>query len=150
LTVPEPPDHQPQDADSKDASILSEEERRTLKTGAFGAVFLVSHAEPGFFAMLRESFAASGALMDSTGLVREVLTGGVQPQIPREPPEAVEAVVLPALRRSMEILRAKAPEQVDEYRGTVLAAVSRVAEASHGVRDSERAAIDKIRTALQA
>jgi hypothetical protein len=127
---------------------LTEEEKQTLKTGAFGAVYLVSHADPGFFAMLRESVAASGALADSTGLVREVLTGGSQPLVPREPPEAVEAAVLPALRRSVEILRTKSPEDEQQYRDTVLSAVHRVASASRGIRAAEKAAIEKIREAL--
>jgi hypothetical protein len=98
--------------------------------------------------MLRESVAASGALADSTGLIREVLTGGAQPQIPRQPPEAVEAAVLPALRESMVILRAKAPDEVDQYRATVLAAARRVATATHGVHAAEAAAIEKIESAL--
>jgi hypothetical protein len=129
---------------------LTDEEKQTLKTGAFGAVYLVSHADPGFFSMLRESLAASGALADSTGLVREVLTGGSQPLVPREPPEAVEAAVLPALRRSVEILRAKSPGDERQYRDTVLSAVERVAAASHGVHEAEAAAIAKIRAALGA
>jgi hypothetical protein len=127
---------------------LTDEEKQVLKTGAFGAVYLVSNADPGFFSMLRESVAASGALAHSTGLVRDALTGGEQPIIPRQPPEAVEAVVLPALRRSVAILRRKAPGDVGEYRDTVLAAVRRVAAASHGVHRAEAAAIEKVRAAL--
>jgi hypothetical protein len=127
---------------------LTDEEKQVLKTGAFGAVYLVSHADPGFFSMLRESMAASGALAGSTGLVRDVLTGGGQPRVPREPPEAVEAVVLPALRESMSILGAKAPGEVRNYRDTVLSAARRVAAASHGIQAAEAAAIEKIRAAL--
>lgn len=127
---------------------LTNEEKKVLKTGAFGAVYLVSSAEPGFFAMLKESFAASDALAGSTGLIHDVLTGGGQPTIPRRPPEAVAAVVLPALRRSVEILRAKAPAEVEQYRATVLSAVERVAAASGEVRPAEAAEIRKIRAAL--
>ncbi|HEU5108189.1 MAG TPA: hypothetical protein VFT95_06490 [Micromonosporaceae bacterium] len=127
---------------------LTEDEKQVLKTGAFGAVYLVSHADPGFFSMLRESLAASGALAGTTGLVREVLTGGAQPVVPRQPPEAVEAAVLPALSRSMSILREKAPDEAQQYADTVLAAVRRVAEASHGVKPAEEAAIEKIKAAL--
>jgi len=130
------------------SDLLTDEERQVLKTGAFGAVYLVSHADPGFFSMLRESLAASDALAHSTGLIRDVLTGGDQPRVPREPPEAVEAVVLPALRESVAILRSKAPEEEQRYRDTVLSAVRRVAEASRGVRAAERTAIEKIEAAL--
>jgi hypothetical protein len=128
---------------------LSQEEMRVLKTAAFGAVFLVSNADPGFFAMVRESFAASGVLAGGTGLIREVLSSAGQPRLPRRPPEAVEAVVLPALRESLSILRAKAPDEVENFRGTVLAAVRRVAEAAHGVQDAEAAAIAKVEAALR-
>ncbi len=142
MTVP--PTDDPQTGDP-----LSEDEKRVLKTAAFGAVLMVSKAEPGFFSMIRESFAASGALAGSTGLVREVLTGGAQPQLPRQPPEAVEDVVLPALRQSVSILSEKSPKDVAHYRETVLSAVRRVAAAAHGVHRSEAAAIDKIQAALQ-
>lgn len=127
---------------------LTDEEKKVLKTGAFGAVYLVSNADPGFFSMLKESFAASGALAGSTGLIRDVLTSGGQPQVPRRPPEAVAAVVLPALREAVGILRAKAPEEEERYRQTVLAAVRRVAAASHGVQAAEAAEIERIRAAL--
>ena len=48
----------------------------TLKTAAFGAVFLVSNADPGPVSMIKESFAASDTISGSSGLVREVLTTG--------------------------------------------------------------------------
>jgi hypothetical protein len=145
MTVPppEPPEQPPEPPEP-----LTDEEKQILKTGAFGAVYLVSHADPGFFSMLRESVAASGALANSTGLVREVLTGGGQPRVPRQPPEAVEAVVLPALRQSVSILGEKAPDELRNYRDTVLSAVHRVAAAAHGVQAAEAAAIEKIRAAL--
>ncbi|GHJ11996.1 hypothetical protein TPA0907_63630 [Micromonospora humidisoli] len=46
---------------------LTDDEQQVLKTGAFGAVFLVSNADPGVFAMIRESFAASGAFAGPAG-----------------------------------------------------------------------------------
>jgi len=128
---------------------LSDEERATLKMAAFGAVYLVSNADPGFFSMLRESFAASDALVDSTGLVRDVMTGGGLPTLPREPAEKVAALVLPALTRSVEILAAKAPAEVDNYRRTVTAAVERVARAVSGVNADEAAMVTRIRAALE-
>jgi hypothetical protein len=128
---------------------LTDAEKRVLKTGAFGAVYLVSNADPGFFSMLRESFAASGALAGSTGFIRDVLAEGGQPRIPRRPPEAVAAAVLPALSEAMRILRAKAPGEVEQYRRTVLYAARRVAAASRGVAAAEAAAIERIEAALE-
>lgn len=127
---------------------LSAEERTVLKTAAFGAVFLVSNADPGFFAMLKESFAASGALAGTTGLVKDVLTTGALPKLPRKSPEEVEAIVLPALERSVAILREKAPAEVENYRAAVVAAAERSAHAAHGVNADEAEMITKVRTAL--
>ncbi|SCG38049.1 hypothetical protein [Micromonospora inositola] len=127
---------------------LTAEERLTLKTGAFGAVFLVSNAEPGMFAMIRESMAASGALSDASGVVKEALTVGPLPQLPRDSALEVEAVALPALTRAVAILRDKAPGEVEAYRSVVLAAADRVAGAHRGVALAEAAVIDRIRAAL--
>ncbi|MEV5818823.1 hypothetical protein AB0L22_06570 [Micromonospora haikouensis] len=127
---------------------LTDEERLTLKTGAFGAVFLVSNADPGMFAMLRESFAASGAMAGASGPVKEALTTGPLPRLPRDSALEVEAVVLPALGRAVEILRAKSPGDVAAYRSLVLAAADEVARAHRGVTPAEAEVIDRIRGAL--
>ncbi|MGW4463147.1 hypothetical protein [Micromonospora sp. NPDC004704] len=125
----------------------------TLKRAAFGAVFLVSNADPGVLSMVRESFAASNAIAGSTGLVREVLTTGGLPRFtsnrPGEvKPDEVESVALPALRSAVRILRAKAPDELENYRETVLRAGDEVARASDGVSEAESAMLDKIRDAL--
>ncbi|WP_121158856.1 hypothetical protein [Micromonospora pisi] len=127
----------------------------TLKSAAFGAVFLVSNAEPGVLSMVKESFAASNAIAGSTGLVREVLTTGGLPRLsagsPGElQPAEVEAVALPALRRAVQILSVKAPGELENYRHTVLRAGDEVARASDGVSEAEAAMLDKIRDALSA
>ncbi|MFC0530069.1 hypothetical protein [Phytohabitans kaempferiae] len=127
---------------------LTAEEKSTLKTAAFGAVFLVSDADPGFFTMLKESFAASDALAGATGLVREVLTGGPLPKLPRGSTAEVEAVVLPALERSVAILREKAPSEVDNYRAAVVAAAEQAASAAHGVDAREADALAKVKSAV--
>ncbi|MFI2711904.1 hypothetical protein ACH495_17420 [Micromonospora sp. NPDC018662] len=127
---------------------LTADEQLTLKTGAFGAVFLVSNAVPGVLAMVRESIAASGALADAGGVVKEALTTGPLPQLPRDSALEIESVVLPALGRAVEILRAKSPGDVEAYRSVVLAAADRVAAAHRGVAPAEAATIDKIRAAL--
>jgi hypothetical protein len=129
---------------------LTPDERATLKRAAFGAIYLISNADPGFVAMLRESAAASDALTDASGLVYDVLTTGALPKLPRNDPAKVEAVVLPALRQSLAILAAKAPAEVDAYRSTVLAAVERTAAAVHGVNEQEAAMLAKVRDALGA
>lgn len=130
------------------AERLTAEERLTLKTGAFGAVFLVSNADPGMVAVLRESFAASGALAGSSGVVKEALTTGPLPRLPRDSVLEIESVVLPALGRALEILRKKSPADVVTYRRVVLGAADRVARAHRGVVPAEAAMIERIRAAL--
>ena len=127
---------------------LTAEEKSTLKTAAFGAVYLVSDADPGFFAMLKESFAASDALAGATGLIREVLTTGPLPRLPRAPVAEVEALVLPALERSVAILRDKAPAEVDNYQAAVVTAVEQAAHAAHGVNAREADALAKVKAAV--
>ncbi|MDG4808229.1 hypothetical protein O7634_15865 [Micromonospora sp. WMMD1120] len=127
---------------------LTDDERLTLKTGAFGAVFLVSNADPGVLGVIKESIAASGALADASGTVKEALTTGPLPKLPRDSQLEIESVVLPALRRAVVILREKSPGDVPAYRSLVLAAADRVARAHDGVAPAEAAAIDQIRDAL--
>ncbi|WP_091245510.1 hypothetical protein [Micromonospora matsumotoense] len=127
---------------------LTDDEQQVLKTGAFGAVFLVSNADPGVFAMIRESFAASGAFAEASGLVKEALTAGSLPRLPRDSTLEIESVVLPALGRAVDILRAKSPADLSAYRELVLAAAEQVARAHRGVTPAEADTIARIRTAL--
>ncbi|MEH1165344.1 hypothetical protein V6V47_08150 [Micromonospora sp. CPCC 205539] len=127
---------------------LTDEERLTLKTGVFGAVFLVSNADPGLLGVLKESVAASGALADASGVVKEALTTGPLPRLPRDSQLEIESVVLPALCRAVRILREKSPADVAAYRSVVLSAADRVARAHAGVVPAEAAVIERIRDAL--
>lgn len=127
---------------------LTAEEKLTVKTGAFGAVFLVSNADPGLLAMVRESFAASGAIAGSSGLVKEALTSGPLPRLPEGSAQQIELAALAALGRAVAILREKAPGEVAAYRSVVLDAVDRVARAHRGVDPAEQVAIDRVRTVL--
>ena len=127
---------------------LTDHERATLKRAAFGVVYLVSNADPGFLSMVRESVAASGAFTGARGLARDVLTSGDLPRLPRKDPGRVEAEVLPALADSLAILRAKAPDGVENYRDAGLTAAQRAAEATHGVNATEAAVLAKVRAAL--
>ncbi|WP_229399477.1 hypothetical protein [Micromonospora okii] len=127
---------------------LTDDERLTLKTGAFGAVALVANADPGMLPLLRESFAASGVLARARGPVREALTTGPLPELPGDSTLEIESTVLPALGRAVEILREVSPGDVAAYRSLVLAAADEVARAHRGVAPAEAAAIDRIREAL--
>jgi hypothetical protein len=129
---------------------LTDEERATLKSAAFGAVFLVSNAEPGALSMIKESLAASNAFARTTGLVRELLTTGNLPRFPSGAAADVSATVLPALRESVEILRAKAPGELAGFRSAVLNAAEVVARAHDGISPDEATMMTTIREALDS
>ncbi len=138
---------------------LTEDEAHTLKAALFGAVYLVANVDPGLFNVLRESFAASGALTNATGLVRQVLTSGTLPRLPKSPPVEATAgtgasdittYVMSALRESVVILSDKAPEELEKFRAVVTDAVDRVAAAADGVSQKEEAMIAIVKEALGA
>ncbi|HET6214248.1 MAG TPA: hypothetical protein VFE14_15390 [Micromonosporaceae bacterium] len=126
----------------------TDEERQTLRTAAFGAVFLVSAADPGFFATIKESLAGSKALASASPELQNLFKSGGVPKLPKGSPAELEATVLSALQQSTTILQAKAPTEVDGFRTAVVTACDDVAGASGGVKDSETAAISKVKTAL--
>jgi hypothetical protein len=130
---------------------FTDQERDTLRTGAFGAMLLVSNADPGFLATIKESFAGSKALATASPELRDLFKSGGVPQMPKGGSTAdVESGVLTALQQSTAILQAKAPDQLQSYRAVIMQACEQVAEAQGGVKDTETAAIDKVRGALGA
>jgi hypothetical protein len=135
--------------DDRTMTDFTDQERDTLRTGAFGAMFLVSNADPGFFATIKESFAGSKVLATASPELRDLFKSGGVPQMPKGGSAAdIEAGVLASLQQSTGILQAKAPDQLDNYRAVIMQACEQVAGAHEGVKDTETAAIDKVRTAL--
>ena len=64
----------------------NDRERQILRTAAFGAIFLVSSADPGFFDMLKETFAGSKAMANSSPELRDLLKSGGIPPVPQGSP----------------------------------------------------------------
>src|SRR5690349_17199621 len=123
----------------------TDEERRTLRTAAFGAMMLVSNADPGFFATVKESMAGSKALAGSSPELRDLLKSGGLPQVPKGSPAEMETGVLAALQQSTTILQAKSPAELDGFRSAIVAACDKVADASGGITEPETAAISKVK-----
>lgn len=134
--------------DNTQSSHLTEDEQQMVRRAAFGAIALVSRADPGFFAMFKESMAGSKALQEAPPEVQSLLREGGFPTPPTGTPEEVQSTLMSELSRSMQVLSAKAPSQARGFRDVVLAAADRVANASDGVAAEEQAAIDTIRQAL--
>lgn len=130
---------------------LTDDEHTLLRRATFGAIALVSKADPGFFATFKESMAGSKALQDAPPAVRDLLSeGSLLPTPPTGSGEEVDEAVLADLRRAVQVLGAKAPGQLSGFRSVVLAAAERVAAADDGVVPAEQHVVDRIREALSA
>ena len=123
-------------------------EKQTLRTAAFGAVFLVSSAEPGMMDMVKETFAASKAFAASSPELRDVLKTGGLPKVPKGSPADIERGVLEALQQSTSILQTKGQPELDSFRSAVTTAVDQAAGAAGGTSEAETAAIGKVKAAL--
>lgn len=136
------------DKDGGMTTTYTEQERQTLRTAAFGAVYLVSSAEPGFLDMVKESFAGSRAFAKAPEL-RDVLRSGGMPKMPMGSRPEIERDVITALSESQQILQSKGQEQLEEFRTAVTQAVDEVASAAGGgASPNEQEAISKIKAAL--
>jgi hypothetical protein len=125
----------------------TDDELQKMRSGAFGAVFLVSKADPGMFDMIKESFAASKALAKAPGDMQSVFKG--MPKLPKGDASQMEGTVLSDLSSSVAVISAKDPEQLNAYRQTVLDACTSAAEAAGGgVNPAETATLSKVMTAL--
>ena len=63
--------------------------------------------------------------------------------------EVVEGTIN-ALRAAVAVLGEKAPDELEAYRGLVLEVATAVAEAKGGVKDEEKAAIERVTAAMNA
>jgi len=129
---------------------LTDSDHDTIRNAAMGAIALVSRADPGFFAMFKESMAGSKALAAAPESVRGLFTGFGLPKPTGSTPEEMEAGVYRDVTAAVEILRAKQPEQAQGFSDVLIQACDAVANASGDVDPKEQAAIDKVRAALAA
>jgi hypothetical protein len=125
----------------------SDQERDTVQSAAFGALALVSRADPGFFAMFKESIAGSKVFAKASPELREMLTGGM-PTAPKGSPEEVDQAVLASLQQAVAVLQQKGPDEVEGFKALIVEACDKVAEASKGVAPAETEAIGKVKSAL--
>jgi hypothetical protein len=132
-------------------TTYTDSERQTLRTAAFGAVYMVSKADPGFMDMVKESYAGSKALASSSPELKDLLRHGGMPQMPKGQPQDIEAGVLSALNESQTILQGKGGNELNDFRSAVTNAVDQVASAAGGgISQREAEAIGKVKAALEA
>ena len=123
-----------------------------LQRGVTGAGLLVSTAHRDFTDSFGEASAVAKQLAahreDESQLVRELSgTHGTGFGLVASPKEVVEGTIN-ALGAAVAVLGEKARDELEAYRGLVLDVATAVAEAKGGVKDEEKAAIDRITTAL--
>ncbi len=121
----------------------TDQERDTIRTAAFGAMTLVAAADPGFFAMFKESMAGAKALAAAPQPLQGLLKSGGMPNAPKD-----KASILAALQQSKQILSSKSPEDLAAFQNVIATAINQVASASEGVAETEVAAINEVRAAI--
>ncbi len=135
------------------AELLTEAEIETLRKGATGAGLLVGISDRGFFDTFKEAGAMAKHIAAAKGsstspVIKRVAEGrGTGFGLTANPAE-VESGTLEALRSAAELLRAKAPDELDAYRAFVLDLAHSVSSAAGGGDEAEAAAITKIEGAL--
>ncbi|MEV0678803.1 hypothetical protein AB0I60_20025 [Actinosynnema sp. NPDC050436] len=123
----------------------TDEESRTLRTAVYGAMVLVSVAEEG--ALDQESHAGIKAMAALPPAVRDAVDAGA-PELPAGSLEDVERGVLAALRESVALVAAHAPDEADAFASAVVGMCERVASADGEVGRAESAVVGRIRAAL--
>jgi hypothetical protein len=135
------------------SDTFSESEIETLHKGAMGAGLLVSVSDRGFF----DSFKEAGVLAKHVAVARGSSESAVVKQAAEghgtgfgvtSSPDELESGTLDALRSSVGLLEAKAPNEVEAYRTFVLDLARSVAAAAPGGDEAESGAIAKIEAAL--
>jgi hypothetical protein len=130
-------------------ATYTDDEKQTIRTAAFGAMYLVSNAEPGFADMMKESFAGAKAFGKASPEFKDLLKSGGLPQVPMGSPDQVESNILNALSQSTAILQSKGAEDLDGFRNAVTNAVDSVAQAAGGgTSQAEAAEIHKVKAAI--
>jgi hypothetical protein len=133
--------------------LFSETEIDTLRKGATGAGLLVAVSDRGFFDTFKEAGAmakhlATAKQSSQSPLIQQLAEGrGTGFGLTSSRAE-VESETLEALRSAADLLRSKAPEELDAYRAFVLELARSVSSAAGGGDEAEAATITKIEQAL--
>lgn len=137
---------------TEQTSTLTAADERILRTAAHGTVVLMAGANPGPISSTRSGMAGGIAMTTATGLIGHVLAGKAK-DLDLDGASTADVVdkVFPALTASLELLRAKAPGEVDNFRATI-AMITEAAIRSHRgePRVAEAEMARKIRQALDA
>lgn len=84
---------------------LTQQDQDVVRRAAFGAMALVSQADPGFFAMFKKSMAGSRALASAPDNIRQLLQGGMIMPERACSREEMQQNVLNDLQNAMQMLQ---------------------------------------------
>ncbi len=126
-------------------TAYTEAEGQTLRTAVFGAMVLVSTADPG--SVDEESHAGIRAMTLLPDDLRAVIAAA-PPTLPKGSASDVESGVLAALKEAVEIIETHDPREVPIFRGAVAEMVRSVAGADGEVAATEKEMVAKIVEAL--
>ncbi|MCG8923701.1 TerB family tellurite resistance protein [Lentzea sp. CC55] len=126
-------------------TAYTEAEGRTLRTAVFGAMVLVSTADPG--SVDEESQAGVRAITLLPDDLRAIIAAA-PPALPKGTASDVEAGVLAALRDSVAIINAHEPRDVPIFRAAVAEMCRSVAGADGEVAAAERQMVTRVVEAL--
>ena len=128
----------------------TDQERDTLRNAAMGAMMLVSKSDPGIMSTIKEMMAGGKALRSASPEMQEIFKGsGGMPKMPKGSQADMENNVMSMLQQSQQIL-SKSPQDLQNFRSTIMNVCDQVANAQGGVSGNEMATINKIRSALGA
>jgi hypothetical protein len=135
------------------SASFTDDEIETLRKGAMGSGLLVSVSDRGFFDTIKEAGAlakhvAAARRGSESPVVKQVAEGHGTGFGMTTPPDKIESETLESLRSSLELLREKAPDELEAYRSFVLALARSVAAAAPGGEEAEAGAIAKVESAL--
>ncbi|MFJ5301300.1 hypothetical protein [Streptomyces sp. NPDC088350] len=134
------------------AITLTDQDKNTLRTAAFGAVTLLAAAGAVAGSPHRIATQGSLALGSATGQVGYVLAENTKIEnLNGKSVAEIADHVLPALTTAMSLLRKQDPAEADNFRGTVLVAVEAAVRPKKGeVSPVMTEMVRKITAALDA
>ena len=134
---------------------FTEEEWETLQKGVTGAGFWMTIADRGFFDTFKEAGALTKHLAEArksseSTLVRDLGATKGTGFGWKTSPDEVEKETTEALGSVVQILEAKAPDELPAYRAFVLEVAESVGQAAEGGEAAEAGTLEKIRAAVGA
>jgi hypothetical protein len=132
---------------------FTQEEWEALQKGVTGAGFLMAVSDRSFFDSFKEAGALARHLAEarkggSSELIRELAETRSTGFGLTSSPDEIESETLEALRKAVQVLDEKAPEEADAYRSFVLEIAESVGKAAAGGEAAESESLEKIRSAL--